>query len=252
MDATRTPASPGIPGPVIVDAAGTLVRMASDPAVTLSDGSVILEPMAFESSSNTIGPPGRLSWRAYRLSSHTQLGDLHLTLEAHDPSPIRAQVCVDVHERTGTAVVHGLAQAVRLVCNWAFTSWDLSVITWLSSTEANVRAVMNEAGFRIHPLPHRSALDSPEGPQDAWYGDLTPRDTRMPSRRPLTARENHVLTGMARGRSNHQIALELGISENTVKNHVRSILEVLQTPSRTAAVIEALRTGIVSLEFDTH
>lgn len=226
--------------------------MASDPAVTLSDGQVTCEPVVSDGTAS----PGALSWRVLRLSTHAELGMIHLTAEPHEahspriPRAPRARIDIDIDPGANTATVHGLAQAVRLTSTWAFATWDLAVITWLGPTEPTVRSVVNEAGFRVHALAHRACLDGPAGPRDAWYGDLTPRDTRDASRRPLTVREHHVLTGMARGRSNQQIAADLGISENTVKNHVRSILEVLQAPSRTAAVIEALRTGLVSLEFN--
>lgn len=220
--------------------------MASDTAVTLSDGQVTCEPCPSEDAANSAA----LSWRVLRLSTLTELGIVHLTLAPSEGPFTRARLDIEFEGRADTAGIRGLAQAVRLACTWAFTTWGLTIITWLGPTEPTVRSVMNEAGFRVHPLPHRAALDGPTGPQDAWYGDLAPRDTHDVSRRPLTAREHHVLAGMARGRSNQQIAIDLGISENTVKNHVRSILEVLQAPSRTAAVIEALRTGLVSMEFD--
>lgn len=63
----------------------------------------------------------------------------------------------------------------------------------------------------------------------------------------LTRRELDVLRRLARGEANRAIAVELGISENTVKNHVRSILEKLQASSRSEAVVSALRLGIVAL-----
>ncbi len=61
----------------------------------------------------------------------------------------------------------------------------------------------------------------------------------------LSAREIEVLTLVARGLSNRAVADELYISENTVKNHVRNILEKLQLHSRIEAVMYAVRQRIV-------
>lgn len=224
--------------------------MASDPVVTLSDGHVTLEPSILQSPDAFPSTARCLTWRARRLSSGSELGVIQLVPDPFGESPVRARLEIKVDAGADTATVQALAQAVRLACSWAFSALNLAVITWLGPSEPSQRAVVNEVGFRVHPFPQRRAIDGPSGPIDAWYADLTPRDARAPARRPLTVREHHVLTAMARGRSNQQIAAYLGISENTVKNHVRSILEVLQAPSRTAAVIEALRTGLVSVEFD--
>jgi len=62
----------------------------------------------------------------------------------------------------------------------------------------------------------------------------------LPSPR-LTGRELEVLRLVARGHNNRQVAVELFISENTVKNHVRNILEKLQLHSRMEAVMYAVR-----------
>lgn len=59
----------------------------------------------------------------------------------------------------------------------------------------------------------------------------------------LTDREMEALRGMARGLSNREIAAELGIAENTVKNHVRGVLEKLGVKSRTEAALQAVRHG---------
>lgn len=61
----------------------------------------------------------------------------------------------------------------------------------------------------------------------------------------LTERELEVLYHVARGLSNRDIARELYIAENTVKNHVRSILEKLQMHSRIEAALYAVRHGLV-------
>jgi two-component system NarL family response regulator len=68
----------------------------------------------------------------------------------------------------------------------------------------------------------------------------------MPSPR-LTGRELEVLKLVAQGMSNKEIASELYISENTVKNHVRNILEKLHLHSRMEAVVYAVREKILDL-----
>ena len=61
----------------------------------------------------------------------------------------------------------------------------------------------------------------------------------------LTDREMEVLRLVARGMNNRDIAKELFISENTVKNHVRNILEKLQIHSRMEAVMIAVRENLI-------
>ena len=63
----------------------------------------------------------------------------------------------------------------------------------------------------------------------------------------LTDREMQVLRLVARGMANRDIARELYISENTVKNHVRNILEKLQLHSRMEAVVYAVREKLLDL-----
>ena len=64
----------------------------------------------------------------------------------------------------------------------------------------------------------------------------------------LSEREFEVLTLLAEGASNRQIAEILCISENTAKTHVRNILEKLQLQSRTHAAAYAIRRGFVREE----
>jgi len=63
----------------------------------------------------------------------------------------------------------------------------------------------------------------------------------------LTDRELQVLAEMARGSSNREIARVLFITENTVKNHVRNILEKLQLHSRMEAVMYAVREKLLDV-----
>ena len=63
----------------------------------------------------------------------------------------------------------------------------------------------------------------------------------------LTPREQEVLTLLAEGASNKQIALRLGISAHTAKYHVASLMEKLDAVSRTDAVAHAARIGVLHL-----
>ncbi len=66
-------------------------------------------------------------------------------------------------------------------------------------------------------------------------------------RGPLTERELEVLNLLSRGLANKQIAVELGISEHTVKFHVSSIYTKLGVTNRTEAVRAGLRGGWIAL-----
>lgn len=64
---------------------------------------------------------------------------------------------------------------------------------------------------------------------------------------PLTPRETEILNYIAKGYLNKQIAAELGISEQTIKNHVTSILRKLNANARTEAVVVAIKQGLITL-----
>ena len=64
----------------------------------------------------------------------------------------------------------------------------------------------------------------------------------------LTARELEVLTLVARGRNNRQIANALGIAEKTARIHVSNILSKIGVSDRTQAAIAAIQRGLVHIE----
>lgn len=65
--------------------------------------------------------------------------------------------------------------------------------------------------------------------------------------RPITDRHLEILANAARGRTNRQIGVELGISERTVRNHMREILRRLATRDRTHAVVVAIGNGWIAI-----
>ena len=106
----------------------------------------------------------------------------------------------------------------------------------LKDTQANelCRAIKAAAAGQVQLSPQAAArlmheVRAPENPQA------------------LTDRETDVLSLLANGKANKEIALSLHISETTVKTHVSNILTKLGVPSRTQAALYAVRIGLASL-----
>lgn len=87
----------------------------------------------------------------------------------------------------------------------------------------------------LHPMVAARVLREMQQQKQSPLNDLTPR-------------ELEVLTRIARGRSNHEIADELSIGEQTVKTHVSNILSKLHLADRTQAAIYALQKRLIPLE----
>ncbi len=65
---------------------------------------------------------------------------------------------------------------------------------------------------------------------------------------PLSPRETEILRHIAEGNSNKRIAYALGIGEQTIKNHITSIMRKLNANDRTHAVVLAMRNGWLNIE----
>ena len=79
------------------------------------------------------------------------------------------------------------------------------------------------------------------------FQELSRQSETQPFISPLTPREMEILEYIAQGLLNKQIATRLGISEQTIKNHVTSILRKLNANARTEAVIVALKRGLITI-----
>ena len=80
----------------------------------------------------------------------------------------------------------------------------------------------------------------------AAMSKATEEKPQMPAPR-LTEREMEVLRLVAQGLNNRDIAAKLFISENTVKNHIRNILDKLHLHSRMEAVVYAVREKMIEI-----
>jgi DNA-binding NarL/FixJ family response regulator len=78
--------------------------------------------------------------------------------------------------------------------------------------------------------------------------DIAARLADRMMRTDLTPREVEILKLLSKGPTNKQIGHVLGISENTVKNHVNSIIEKLEVSDRTEAVTTAIQRGLLSVD----
>jgi DNA-binding NarL/FixJ family response regulator len=71
------------------------------------------------------------------------------------------------------------------------------------------------------------------------------REAPQPLAEPLSSRELDVLAHLASGRSNKEIAAELGIAEGTVKNHMSNVIAKLGALDRTQAALRARELGLI-------
>ncbi len=98
-----------------------------------------------------------------------------------------------------------------------------------------IRAVAAGEGY-LHPAVTRRVMRR-----------MSPAPIRTP-RIDLTPRERDVLRLLATSATNRAIAAQLGVGEETVRSHIKSILSKLGQPTRTQAVVMALRDGLIELE----
>ena len=75
--------------------------------------------------------------------------------------------------------------------------------------------------------------------------DIAARLIERMARSNLTPREHQVLQLVAKGLTNKEIGRALGISDNTARNHVNSVIEKLEASGRTEAAAIAIRQGLI-------
>jgi DNA-binding NarL/FixJ family response regulator len=106
-------------------------------------------------------------------------------------------------------------------------------------------------GYVIKGMPYQTLVEALQRVHTGGRFLPPPVARALASRMPdseLSAREQEVLSLLASGKSNKDIASTLGISESTVKCHVSAILLRLNVSDRTEAVVTALHRGLIHLE----
>jgi two-component system, NarL family, response regulator DegU len=116
-------------------------------------------------------------------------------------------------------------------------------LAWVVRTVASGEYVVGEEAMDIDTL--ENWLNPQFKDSEGLYSDI------VEPFEPLSRREMEVLGLMTKGMSNKEIASGLGISHQTVKNHVTSILRKLSVEDRTQAALYALKRGWVRLHDET-
>jgi NarL family two-component system response regulator YdfI len=132
--------------------------------------------------------------------------------------------------------------AARQLLGLPLHAWGiLPVESTAEEIQAAVQAVSEGLIVAAPPLLEPLLAQLPVGAASANGTDAEPELAS------LTERENQVLQLLARGLPNKQIAMQLGISEHTVKFHISSIYSKLQATNRTEAVRSGVLHGLISL-----
>jgi DNA-binding NarL/FixJ family response regulator len=144
-------------------------------------------------------------------------------------------------DKTGHEVTREIRQrdpAARILMLSAFEG-DVDIHTALEAGAAGY-VLKSVTGEELIPAIHAVAAGR------RWIpSEVATRLKQRSSFEDLTLRELEVLTQLARGLANKEIANTLGISEYTTKGHLKNILAKLRVADRTQAVIAAVQRGII-------
>ncbi len=127
-----------------------------------------------------------------------------------------------------------------LVKNLNPSSWH----EYLRAIAVDEAPMSKELAFRIlQEFTSRADGTSPARPQDE-PGKAAAPPPRQPAASPLTPRETEILERVAKGESNREIAALFHLSEHTVKNHLKNILQKLHLDNRVQLARYALEQGL--------
>jgi len=129
------------------------------------------------------------------------------------------------------------------------SAYELRSITPEALVEGMRRVSRGEYLIRSEVLLPQPSARITQPLKTHQHGEVSVGEPQAPAPAiPLSPREVEMLEYVARGNSNKEIAKLLKISDQTVKNHITSILKKLSVNDRTAAVVHAIRRGWIALE----
>jgi len=134
--------------------------------------------------------------------------------------------------------------------NQLFAALKAQAVAYISkeSSANQIVETVRRVARGEHPI-NESLTDRPKLAEHVLqqFQELSSKNEAEAFISPLTPRETEILEFIAKGYLNKQIAAELGISEQTIKNHVTSILRKLNANARTEAVVVAIKQGLIKL-----
>jgi two-component system response regulator DegU len=175
--------------------------------------------------------------------------------------PDIAIIDIDSSDNTGFDIAYRLKQRLPNIATIIFTSYPNDERLFLAlkaqaaaflSKEATIDEIINitkRVAGGEYPI-NESLHTSPKVAEQVLqkFQELSSQSETGDLVSTLTKRETEILDYIARGFLNKQIASELDISEQTIKNHVTSILRKLNANARTEAVVIAIKHGIISID----
>ncbi len=192
----------------------------------------------------------------------SDIGEIDEALSAVDSQlPDVALVDIDGPSDSGLALAHRIKQrspnigVVVLSSNpndlQLFQALKAQAVAYLSKevTADQLAEVIRRVARGEHPI-NESLTTRPKVAERVLqqFQELSWKSEAEAFISPLTRRETEILNYIAQGYPNKQIATELNISEQTIKNHVTSILRKLNANARTEAVVVAIKQGLISIK----
>jgi DNA-binding NarL/FixJ family response regulator len=117
---------------------------------------------------------------------------------------------------------------------WGAAAWHIARLQWLLGRHGDA-ARSAATAQRLHRMWGAGGLGHP-------LADLS----RQAGKTPLSQRELEVLTLLACGRGNSEIAAALGVSVHTIERHVANVFAKLSVTNRAAATAWAYRRGLIT------